>query len=309
MKVMNSAVAIVLTTSIAAVAQSDLPPIYDTQADGKQQITDAVAAAKRQNKRILLQFGANWCIWCHRLHSLFDTNEEIAKKLEAEYELVLIDVDKVDGKEHNADVDAHYGRPTRHGLPTLVVLDTDGRQLTTRETAAWEVGEGYDADKVLSFLKRWQPPRASAGAELSSALARAKANSRSVFLWFGAPWCGFCKRMTEYLHREEIETLFNSEFAPVKIDIERMDGGRELATQHGWTEKDGLPFFVVLDSAGKKLADSRGPQGNVGFPVEPHEIAHFMDVIRQTAGNLTPAQLTTLEQPLHEPDPRSASKD
>ncbi len=57
------------------------PDIYDNKADGTAQIAEAVAQARRDHKRVLLQFGANWCIWCHRLHDLFENDSLIAQKL------------------------------------------------------------------------------------------------------------------------------------------------------------------------------------------------------------------------------------
>jgi hypothetical protein len=36
------------------------PKLYDTAADGKQQIADALKIAKTESKRIILKFGANW---------------------------------------------------------------------------------------------------------------------------------------------------------------------------------------------------------------------------------------------------------
>jgi hypothetical protein len=48
-----------------------------------------------------------------------------------------------------------YGNPTRLGLPVLVVLDADGRQLTTQSTGDLEKGNAHDPAKVLAFLKKW----------------------------------------------------------------------------------------------------------------------------------------------------------
>src|ERR1044071_2214981 len=61
------------------------PPIYDTKADGAKQIADALATAKREHKRVLLQFGANWCGWCHKLHALFQGDKNIAAFLISNY--------------------------------------------------------------------------------------------------------------------------------------------------------------------------------------------------------------------------------
>jgi thiol:disulfide interchange protein len=142
-------------------AKPNRPPIYDTKADGGKQITEALATAKREHKNVLLQFGANWCGWCHKLHNLFHSDKDIAAFLKANYVVVLIEVDKVDGKQHNADINERYGNPCRFGLPALVVLDADGKQLTTQNTGKLEEGDHHDRAKVLAFLKEWVPKKST----------------------------------------------------------------------------------------------------------------------------------------------------
>ena len=41
-------------------AKTEKPKIYDTQANGTQQIGVAIKSATAENKRIILKFGANW---------------------------------------------------------------------------------------------------------------------------------------------------------------------------------------------------------------------------------------------------------
>lgn len=146
----------VLLTGLAAhgadsSATAPRPPIYDEKADGSQQIATALEAAKKENKRVLLQFGANWCIWCHRLHSLCDTNSDISAKLRDSYIVVLVDVNK----GHNKEVDTRYGNPTHLGLPALVILDADGKTLVTEDSGKLEEGDHHDPKKVLVFLNEW----------------------------------------------------------------------------------------------------------------------------------------------------------
>ena len=61
----------------SAEASANHPAIYDEKADGAKQIADALAVATNEHKRVLLQFGANWCGWCHKLHKLFETDADI----------------------------------------------------------------------------------------------------------------------------------------------------------------------------------------------------------------------------------------
>ncbi len=132
--------------------------IYDVKADGTALVTAALTEARAAHKHVLLMFGANWCVWCHRLHATFKANEPVAAALARGYVVVMIDVNTRNGQKRNADVNERYGNPIQHGLPVLVVLDADGKQLTTQETGALEDGaSAHDPAKILAFLARWAP--------------------------------------------------------------------------------------------------------------------------------------------------------
>jgi hypothetical protein len=64
---------------------------------------------------------------------------------------VLIDVNK----GHNTETVAKYGYPTDLGLPIIVVLDADGKQLVTQNTGEFVDGGQYDPKKVSAFLDKW----------------------------------------------------------------------------------------------------------------------------------------------------------
>jgi len=132
-------------------AKTSRPAIYDEKADGAKQIADALAVAKKQNKRVLLQFGANWCGWCHKLHKLCQTDPDIAAKLKDSFVVVLVDVNK----GHNGDINKKYGNPAGLGLPAIVILDADGKALTTQDSGKLEQGDHHDPKKVLAFLNEW----------------------------------------------------------------------------------------------------------------------------------------------------------
>ncbi|MGA2446704.1 MAG: thioredoxin family protein [Opitutaceae bacterium] len=157
-----SLVLLTATTLRAAPEYPDRgPDIYDPQADGFVLINAALQQARAENKRVLLDFGANWCPWCHLLHQLFTSDDSVRRKLAASYVVVMIDVNKRKGTARNAAVNEKYGNPIKAGLPVLVLLDADGRQLVTQETGAFEKSGGAEADdpaKVLAFLEQWAPP-------------------------------------------------------------------------------------------------------------------------------------------------------
>ena len=138
-----------------SATQSSSPGIYDENADGVKQIADALAVAKKESKRVLVQFGANWCGWCHKLHQLCQTDAAIAAKLKEAYRVVLVDVNK----GHNGELNKRYGNPMRFGLPVIVILDADGKALVTQDTGKLEEGDHHDPKKVLAFLNEWAGKR------------------------------------------------------------------------------------------------------------------------------------------------------
>jgi thiol:disulfide interchange protein len=134
-----------------ASAKTSRSAIYDENADGAKQIAAALAGAKKENKQVLLQFGANWCGWCHKLHKLCQTDAEIAARLKESFVVVLVDVNK----GHNNDINQKYGNPMRLGLPVIVILNADGKVLVTQDTGKLEAGDHHDPKKVLGFLNEW----------------------------------------------------------------------------------------------------------------------------------------------------------
>lgn len=133
------------------------PDIYDVHADAAGQIAAALTRATAEHKRVLLIFGANWCIWCHRLHSTLETDAAVSKALDKGFVTVMVDVNTRRGEKRNAGVVEKYGNPVQHGIPVLVVLDSDGKQLTTKDSGELEEGEGHSPAKIMAFLAAWYP--------------------------------------------------------------------------------------------------------------------------------------------------------
>jgi thiol:disulfide interchange protein len=136
-------------------AKASRPAIYDEHADAAKQIPEALALANKENKLVLLQFGANWCGWCHKLHQLCQSDEGISAKLKEAYVVVLVDVNQ----GHNDATNQKYGNPSRFGLPVIVILDASGKVLVTQDTGKLEAGDHHDPKKLLAFLTEWARKR------------------------------------------------------------------------------------------------------------------------------------------------------
>ncbi len=163
-------------------------PVYDESADAAADIEAALAVAAKENKRVLVQWGANWCGWCIKLHGLFQDDRTIGRKLQYEYEVVYVDIGRWD---KHLDLVEGYGIDLK-GVPFLTVLDSNGDVVVNQETGSLEVpieeGAKHDPEKVLNFLTEHQPDYLEAEDLLTDALAEAGRLHKRVFLTFGAPW-------------------------------------------------------------------------------------------------------------------------
>lgn len=163
-----AAIGLCLTLPGAAIAQQDAPAkkqattkkadIYDESADARQQIADALASAKKENRRVLIQWGANWCGWCHLLHDTMKNDPKLRRKLQYEYDVVLIDIGRFD---KNMDLARRY-RADIKGVPYLTILDADGNVLLNQETGSLEASDdpdkSHNAPMIVELLEEHQAP-------------------------------------------------------------------------------------------------------------------------------------------------------
>jgi thiol-disulfide isomerase/thioredoxin len=128
-------------------------PLYDPNADPRADIALALKAAKGDGKRVLLDFGADWCPDCHALAAYMD-GPAGRNLVEPAFHVVSIDVGYWD---HNLDVAGDYGSPIAKGIPAVVVLEPDGSVVGSSADGSLASASGMTEQQVLSYLARWAP--------------------------------------------------------------------------------------------------------------------------------------------------------
>ena len=129
--------------------------IYNENADAHAEVRDALARAAREHKRILLDFGGNWCGDCQVLDIYFH-REPNAALLADNYILVDIDIGRMD---KNVDIAQRYNVPLQKGVPALAVLDANGRLLYSQTNGEFERMRSMDPNSVTAFLEHWKATR------------------------------------------------------------------------------------------------------------------------------------------------------
>ena len=111
-----------------------------------------MAEARVTKRRILLEVGGDWSMWCHIMDNVFENHPDLR-----------------DFRAHNyVTVKVYYGRdnPNQSFLgkypailyyPHFFVLDSNGRFFHSQTTHRFESGGNYNAKKVEAFLRKWAP--------------------------------------------------------------------------------------------------------------------------------------------------------
>jgi thioredoxin-related protein len=278
--------------------------VCDEKANAKELIDIALVSAKRENRRVLIQWGGNWCSWCILLHDRFKSDKDLAKTLRYEYDVVYID-------SKNADLMKDYKVDGSAGVPYLTILDADGKVLINQSTVPFETKvdgkNGHDPKKLQEFLLTHKAPSLKADAVLEAALAEASKSDRKVFLHFGAPWCGWCLKLDAWLAKADISKVFGKDYVDVKIDMDRMTGAKEILTRFNPSASGGIPWFVILDAKGKPIVTSDGPKGNIGYPGDESEIAYFVKMLETSKRLLSESDIAYLKKSL-EPEKKAATE-
>ena len=143
------AAVLVLSSNFADAAERIYPDVSAAKADIAAALKDAAAT----HRRVIVDFGGDWCPDCKVLDVNFHEPTN-AKLLQRHYVLVHVNVgDK--GIKENFDVAERYGIPLRKGVPALAVLEGDGRLVYSQKNGEFESMRHMDPKSVNEFLQRW----------------------------------------------------------------------------------------------------------------------------------------------------------
>ena len=106
---------------------------------------------------------------------------------------------------------------------------------------------------------------ADAQAQVSQALAKAKADNKQLMIVFGANWCGDCKMLDGEFKKPAMKALLDANYVVVKVDVNRFNKNLDVVKPYGDVIKKGIPSIVIATPAnqlvyatnGGELADAR----------------------------------------------------
>ncbi|MGE5357965.1 MAG: FG-GAP-like repeat-containing protein [Bacteroidales bacterium] len=156
-------------------------------------VAEALEKARDDNQRVLIVWGSNADKTSQAFLESTVKNAELSRELSYEYRVVRADI------AGSQKVAAKYGAVFKHGaLPHLTLVASDGKVLFNEPVATTKPAQPvlagatapppFDVKKVVETLKKYDAPPQDAKKMLAAALDRAKTESKTVFIWFSAPW-------------------------------------------------------------------------------------------------------------------------
>lgn len=129
------------------------PNLYPDPSEARTDIGLALSVAAREHRRVLLDFGGNWCYDCHVLDATFHY-PEVERILDSNYVVVHINIGQYDA---NLDLAGKYEIPLKKGVPSLAILDSRGRLLVSQKNGDFENTTRIGLNDVEQFLEAWKP--------------------------------------------------------------------------------------------------------------------------------------------------------
>lgn len=133
-------------------ATTEKNDLYPAGINAQQEIADALKLASRDQKRVMLIFGANWCYDCHVLDRAL--HEGAAGQIVKErFLLVHVDIGEAD---KNLDLAKKYKIPLEKGVPAVVVLAANGQMLYSSGDGEFEAARRMMKKDLVAFLTKWR---------------------------------------------------------------------------------------------------------------------------------------------------------
>lgn len=144
--------ALLLPLALAGAQAKPDKDIYPAPEVAKRELKEALAKAEKLNKRVIVDFGGNWCGDCRVLDKYFH-EEPNATLLKENFILVDVNIGKFD---KNLDIAKACDVPMDKGVPALAVLDSKGHPLFSQKLGEFESMRRMESSAVTEFLKRWK---------------------------------------------------------------------------------------------------------------------------------------------------------
>lgn len=141
---------LLLSTSLATT----LPPYsqrYDSERDPFADGHQALAIARDTQRKVIIEVGGDWCVWCHKLDQFIQANPPLYSALHQHFVVLKVNVSDANGNEKFLSA---FPKPL--GYPHIYVADAQGQLLHSQDTAEFLHQGEYSASNFIRFINQWK---------------------------------------------------------------------------------------------------------------------------------------------------------
>jgi thiol-disulfide isomerase/thioredoxin len=138
-----------LRAETAAAVGAAPKAVYNETSDARAELNQALVAADRQHKNVLVVFGANWCGDCMALDRKMSTGS-LGSHVDKRFVVLKVDVGRFN---RNTDLAAQMGVPLKKGIPAVAVLRHDGEVLSSTGGGELADARNMGDDAVLKVFE------------------------------------------------------------------------------------------------------------------------------------------------------------
>lgn len=123
----------ILTGIILLIVAVSIPSIIVAKEVTWYSFNEGIKIASQKKKPVIIDFYADWCMWCKVMEQKTFSNAEVQRKLARNYVSIRIDMEKNESISYNGKTYTPQQFSSMvgvEGLPTIIFMDRNGKFVT-----------------------------------------------------------------------------------------------------------------------------------------------------------------------------------
>ena len=142
-------------TAVSAADSYSQQPVYSQKYDPERNAFDdgraALKLAKETNRRVMIEIGGDWCVYCHIFDRFIKSDEEMAKRFFETFVLL-----KINYSEENTNKEFLSNFKGIDGYPFIFITESNGKVIYANDMREMTIKGKPSKEKMFRFLDQWK---------------------------------------------------------------------------------------------------------------------------------------------------------
>lgn len=131
--------------------QPEYSRVYDPERNPFEDGRKALTLAKTTGRRVMIEVGGDWCVFCHIFDRFIKSDEEVAKRFFDTF--VLLKVNYSDENENRKFLSNFKGI---NGYPYIFITENTGKVIYANDMREMTIKGKPNKQRLFSFLEKWK---------------------------------------------------------------------------------------------------------------------------------------------------------